>query len=264
MKKLLISFTALFLSLTVVGCKGESKTKKNFNTAVEKVKKENASLDKSISKAQKLAQSKKLALDESLRATLKTTIKETKASKYKIKDLPDKDAQIKKETTKMNNYDYKGIKNKLDTAYNNLDTSMKKYKLVDQPKESYVIECLKKVNGIIDVQAVTEENNPNEQLHKAGGHTSQVYFSSNLIDQGSIEGNTVIDKGTDCGGSIEVYKTVEDANKRNDYLSAFDGGILSSGSHTVYGTILIRTSNELTATQQKQLETDVLNVLTGI
>ena len=259
MKKLLISFTALFLSLTVVGCKGESKAEKNFNTAVEKVKKENASLDKSINKAQKLTKSKKQALDESLRATLKTTIKETKASKYKIKDLPDKDNQIKKETTKMNNYDYKGIKNKLDTAYNNLDTSMKKYKLVYQPKESYVIECLKKVNGIMDAQAVTEENDPNGQLNKAGGYTSQVYFSSNLIDQGSIEGNTVIDKGTDCGGSIEVYKTVEDANKRNNYLSAFDGG-----SHNVYGTILIRTSNELTATQQKQLETDVLNALTVI
>ena len=263
MKKLLISFTALFLSLSVVGC-GESKAEKNFNTAVEKVKKENASLDKDINKAQKLVKSRKQALDESLRATLKTTIKETKDSKYKIKDKPDKDKEIKQETNKMNKYDYQGIKNKLETAYNNLDISMKKYKLVDQPQESYVIECLKKVNGIMDIEAVTEQNDPNKQLNKAGGYTSQVYFSSNLIDQNSIEGNTVIDKGTDCGGSIEVYKTSEDAHKRNDYLSAFDGGILSSGSHTVYGTVVIRTSNALTATQQKQLESDILNALTAL
>ena len=38
----------------------------------------------------------------------------------------------------------------------------------------------------------------------------------------------------------------------NDYLAAFDGGIFASGSHTVVGTVLVRTSNELTASQQKK------------
>ncbi|RGC24774.1 hypothetical protein DWX41_21200, partial [Hungatella hathewayi] len=43
------------------------------------------------------------------------------------------------------------------------------------------------------------------------------------------------------------------AEKRNTYLSAFDGaGMLNPGSHTVLGTIVIRTSDKLTATQQNE------------
>lgn len=54
-------------------------------------------------------------------------------------------------------------------------------------------------------------------------HTAQVSFLSNLVNQGEIEGNTIIDKGTDCGGSIEVYATPEDAQNRETYLSGFVG-----------------------------------------
>ena len=73
----------------------------------------------------------------------------------------------------------------------------------------------------------------------------------------------MIDKGTDAGGSIEVYKTKSEATERNEYLAAFDGGILSSGSHTVIGTLVVRTSNELTASQQKSLEADIIAALTN-
>ena len=63
----------------------------------------------------------------------------------------------------------------------------------------------------------------------------------------------IVDKGTQGGGCIEVYANVEDAEKRNTYLSAFDGaGMLNPGSHTVLGTIVIRTSDKLTATQQDE------------
>ncbi len=61
-----------------------------------------------------------------------------------------------------------------------------------------------------------------------------------------------------------MYSTVEDANKRNDYLASFDGGILSSGSHTVVGTVLVRTSDELTASQQDQLEAAIIESLTRL
>ena len=264
MRKLMSSLIVLFMCVGVTGCHKESKVEKNFNTAVEKVKKENKELDKEVKKANKLVKSKDKSLDESLKPTLKTVISETKKSKYKIIEMPDKESKIKEETKKMNDYDFKEVKGKLQGAYNNLDRSMKQYKLVNHPTEKYVIECLHKVPHVKDIAAVTEQNDPNEQLNKAGGYTAQVYFSSDLIDQSSIDGNSVIDKGTDCGGSIEVYKTVQDANKRNDYLSAFDGGIFASGSHAVYGTVLIRTSNQLTASQQKQLETDILNALTTI
>jgi len=74
----------------------------------------------------------------------------------------------------------------------------------------------------------------------------------------------LIDKGTDAGGEIEVYANEEDAIKRNDYLAAFDGGILSSRSHRVVGTVVIRISDELTASQQKALEEKVLNALSAL
>ena len=133
---------------------------------------------------------------------------------------------------------------------------------MDAPSESYVIECLKRVENIVDVSAVTEDNDPNGNLNKAGGYTAQVYFSSNLINQDDVYGTSLIEKGTDAGGSIEVYSAVEDAEKRNKYLTSFDGGIFASGSHTVIGTVIVRTSDELTASQQKAMEQDIIAALT--
>ena len=74
----------------------------------------------------------------------------------------------------------------------------------------------------------------------------------------------LIDKGTDAGGAIEVYSTVEDAEKRRDYLATYDGTIFANGTHTVIGTVLVRTSNELTASQQKELEQKVIEALTKL
>lgn len=80
----------------------------------------------------------------------------------------------------------------------------------------------------------------------------------------AVYGNSVIEQGTEGGGGIEVYATAEDAEKRREYLEIFDGGLFVSGSHTVIGTVLIRTSNELTATQQKEMETKIIEALTYV
>ena len=126
-----------------------------------------------------------------------------------------------------------------------------------------IIKCLQKVPCIIEIKAVTEDNDPIGQLNKPGGYTALVYFSYELVDQEEVYGDDLIDKGTDAGGCIEVYTTEKDANKRNEYLAAFDGGVLTSGSHTVVGTIVVRTSDELTATQQKLLESNIIAALQG-
>lgn len=132
---------------------------------------------------------------------------------------------------------------------------------LDNPSEDYVVDCLEKVPNIMEIECVTEDNDPNGNLNKAGGYTACVYFSVDLIDQSEVDGTTVIDKGTDCGGCIEVYANEEDAVKRNDYLAYFDGGILASGSHKVVGTCVVRTSDLLTATQQKLLENNIIFAL---
>lgn len=89
------------------------------------------------------------------------------------------------------------------------------------------------------------------------------------VDQGDIYvsgeySDVLIDKGTDAGGAIEVYENVEDAEKRRDYLATYDGTIYANGTHTVIGTVLVRTSNKLTATQQKELEQKVIDALTRL
>lgn len=123
----------------------------------------------------------------------------------------------------------------------------------NNPKEEDVLKIIASVDTVTNYAAVTEEHDPNNLLHKQGGYTSMVYFESSLVDQRFFDTTDVIDKGTVCGGSIEVYADEQTAKKRDDYLSTFDGTIFASGSHEVVGTIVIRISNELNATQQKEL-----------
>ena len=120
------------------------------------------------------------------------------------------------------------------------------------------------IDEIKYVKAVTEDNDPNGQLNKPGGYTATVYFESSNVDQNEVYGTDLIEKGTDAGGAIEVYATEEDAHKRNDYLATFDGTVLASGSHRVVGTVVIRTSDELTASKQKALEAKIISALAAL
>ena len=71
----------------------------------------------------------------------------------------------------------------------------------------------------------------NGHMNKAGGYTAAVFFSHEKVDQSKLYGDTLVERGTNAGGQIEVYSSVEDAEKRNDYLSTFDGSFQDSGSH---------------------------------
>lgn len=72
----------------------------------------------------------------------------------------------------------------------------------------------------------------------------------------------------ECLGSMDLSSltkmaTVADAEKRERYLASFDGGAMSSGSHTVVGTMLVRTSSKLSASDQKKLEEEIIAALTA-
>lgn len=138
-----------------------------------------------------------------------------------------------------------------------------KERLVINPSEEYVIECLANVPGILEIEAVTEDTDPMKNLNKPGWYTAYVYFSYQLVNQEDVYGDDLLDKGTDAGGGVEVYQTKSDANKRNEYLAMFDGGVLSPGSHKVIGTCVVRTSDELTVSQQKVLENNIIYALKG-
>lgn len=74
-----------------------------------------------------------------------------------------------------------------------------------------------------------------------------------------------VEAGCDGGAVIEAFKTSKEAKKREEYLAGFDGnGMFDSGSHKVIGTLLIRTSRNLTASEQKKLEKGIIDVITQL
>lgn len=235
---------------------------KEYNDAVIVVNEKNAELDKSIVKLQELIDSGEKPLDDTIIETSKEVLKNAGVSKVIIGEMPKKTNDIISKTEDLRKpIDYTDILQKLSDTYIAFDTSIKQYKQFIVPTEEFVIQRLQTIDEIKDVRAVTEDNDPNGNLNKAGGYTATVYFESSNVNQSNVYGKDLIDKGTDAGGAIEVYANEEDAIKRNDYLASFDGGILASGSHKVVGTVLIRTSNELTASNQKALEEKIINAL---
>ncbi len=235
-----------------------------YNVARTAAEEKNMELNNAISAAEALILEKKPAMDETLVPVLETAISEAKAAKQPIPEMPETENEIIAVNDALNGIDYSGVLLNLSEKQSALEYSIKQYALVDAPAEAYIIECLKKVPSVVGISAVTEENDPNKLLNKAGGYTALVYFSSDWINQDEIMGGSIIEKGTACGGSIEVYSTVEDANSRNDYLAIYDGGLFDPGSHVVVGTVLVRTSRELTASQQKEMEANIIAVLTEV
>lgn len=226
-----------------------------FNVAAEQVNIANDELDNTISSAQAVLNSGEPAYDEAVINAITVAISEAEQEKRIIPALPDKTSDIKTATEKLVlPLDYTSAISNINEKKDALENSIKQMTQITNPSEEFVILRLQNIDNISACQAVTEEHDPNGNLNKQGGYTAAVYFSSPLINQDEVYGNDIIDKGTDCGGCIEVYPTAIDAENRNTYLSSFDGaGILNSGSHTILGTIIIRTSSKLTATQQNEL-----------
>lgn len=254
------------MSISLTGCGDPEKkeAKEAFNSEVDTI---NSLLDDRATEVKNAKESLELK-DKALDDTVKPALKDAcdKASKeIKIPEMPSEtdEINVKIKTLKSIENDLNEQIDDVKNMESELDKSRKQYKLLVNPSEKLIVDRLKKVKNIDKVAAVTEDNDPNGNLNKPGGYTAQVYFSSPLVQDDIFTGD-VIEDGTDGGGSVEVYKTVSDANKRNDYLGGFDGGFLSSGSHAVYGTIVIRTSDKLTASQQKKMEKDILTELTKL
>lgn len=234
-----------------------------FNAAVKEVEAKNTELTSAMNDAQKILDKKETVYDNTTKEAFITALSDAKAAQRKIPDLPKKTVDINTETKKLSEpLDYSSVINDISekqTAYQNSVLQMKQ---ITNPNEDFITQRLKGIPNISGYQAVTEDHDPNGNLNKQGGYTSTVYFSTPLIDQSSVYGNDIVDKGTECGGAIEVYASEEAAEKRDSYLASFDGaGMLNSGSHKVLGTIVIRTSTKLTATQQNEFTDNITNKL---
>ena len=266
---------SIILSLIVLLCFGigyyllvispHQKAVKSFNEVTTKIQKENRSLEETINASKKLLSSKDKPLDENLTVELKNEVSTAEKKKQvipKIKKTSDINKQVKSLKKPINySTEIKNLKDK-NQKYS---TSVKQLKQITNPSNTFVESRLKEIDTISDVQSATEDNDPNQGLNKQGSCTAAVYFADNEVTN-PVAGADLVAKGTDAGGCVEVYKTAEDAKKRNDYLSAFDGlpTVINPGSHYVYGTVVIRVAASLTASQQNTLTQKIYEKLTQL
>lgn len=240
-----------------------------FSSAVDDLNERNAELDSAIEGLQDLMGSGAEPLDETTLEAASTAIGEAQGSRQEAPEMPADTGEINSMVSEIQGMgDYTEQLQSIATARDNLQNSIDQLEQLTNPSEQFVIERLTGLPNITGVEAATEQNDPNGNLHKDGGYTSAVFFSSDLVDQSRVymdENYTGIPSvGTDGGGCVEVYATVEDAEERNAYLSAFDGSILRPGSHMVLGTCVVRTSDLLQASQQDAIEQSIVDSLTRL
>ncbi len=136
-------------------------------------------------------------------------------------------------------------------------------KQITAPTGDFVMERLSTIENITGTQAVTQELDPDGLLGKEGGFSACVYFTVSYINPDEVVGDSIVAKGTDAGGAVEVYPTVQDAEARCEYLAGFNGTVLYSGSYAIVGTTVIRTSYKLTNEQQMELTNAITLALTS-
>lgn len=124
------------------------------------------------------------------------------------------------------------------------------------PPETYIEGILNRIQGVLEIEAATEITDEN---HLLGDECSSVvFFTYEKVDQTSFAEDEITPtaKGTDGGGCIEVFLNFDAAKARMSTLKMTK--LLAGGSYR-YGTVVIRTSRKLSFSEQKELETLILN-----
>lgn len=137
-------------------------------------------------------------------------------------------------------------------------------KQITAPMEEWVTEKLGFIKEISGTQTVTVEHNPDGLLGKEGGYIACIYFTTPAAIPGEVPGDSIVEKGTDAGGAVEIYATLEDAEARVEYLAGFDGSVLYSGSYGIVGTMVIRTSYKLSNENQIKMTNLITTELTKL
>lgn len=185
-----------------------------------------------------------------------------------IKDIDNK-ARLKDEITyeQISTCTEKMVLDVISIITDNTSELAEKYIIASQitnPNKDWVISRLSDVKSITGKQAVTETNDPNGLLGKDNGYTNCIYFGVEYINSAEVKGANIVDKGTDAGGAIEVYSTLEAALNRCEYLSQFDNTLLYSGSYVIVGTMVVRTSYKLTNQQQIDVTNEIITAFTDL
>lgn len=270
---------------------------KTYNEEAEKVNAANADFEEQIKSAQSVVDSGDDPYKKKTKDDLSEALKQAKSAEVDPPETFDEMSgiseneelhsssvdDIKAETQKLENDisnvtkesekvkgiyltvpDYSAQIDKLEKARVNLEDSYRIQKQIINPKEKFVLKRISRVKPFVNFAPVTEKNDPNGHLGKKGGYTSTIYISCKWLSTRSLSGNKLIDEGTDAGGAVETYRNAEDAKRRDDYLGAFDGSVLSSGYHKVLGSMVLRISDDLPFSKQKKLVKMMIKELTKL
>lgn len=236
-----------------------------FQKAAEVANTNNTNLENAINEAQNVLDGENNPLDKNTITNLQSALNSANEVKVSVPEMPkDYSAALEEATKLTETANYPTQMTNVEQAKLALEKSNKQMVQVTNPTGEFIILRLGEISGISGIQAVTEDNDPNGHLNKQSGYTSATYFLNSLVKQ-SVSGADAVAKGTKAGGCIEVYENAESAVKREAYLASFDGtGFLDTGSHVVCGTVVVRTSRFLTASQQKELTAQIIEKLTDI
>lgn len=236
-----------------------------WQSAVDKVNAENAKLDKALDKADRLVKSKAGTLDPQTKKDARQVVKDAKKERRAVGEKPKGTDELKMRAKELAEpLDYSAAIKRLEDAVTSVDNGIRQLKQVTDPSQDFIVSRLRTVPGVTGIESVTEGHDPNGFLNRQGGYTASIYFSYEGIDLAQFDGDNLVDKGTESGGNIEVYRTKDDAAKREAYHAAFDGTVLSSGSHTRVGTIVIRVSDQLPAAQQQAVQQQIVDAFTRL
>ena len=267
----------------------------SYNEVVEEIAEENQTLDEAIDAAQEALNQGETPFDEETETALDSAISDARsaeveepetlelleelivdeeASRSELKELTeqaeaDLESALELDVPEIPEVpDYTEAISVLESALQAYEDSITSMQQVTAPTDEFVIERLQTIDTILEIEAVTEDHDLNGQLNKQGGYIGCIFFSDSQVDWSELyieEGEeSVLDVGTKGGGAVEIYSSVDDAETRDEYLATFDGTILANGSHYVVGTLVIRTSKELTATQQTELTDAITAALTEV
>ena len=150
-----------------------------------------------------------------------------------------------------------------------LEFSIKQMKQVTCPSESFVLERITNIRdqaGMTDVIALTEDNDPENYIGKAGWYTAKIIFRHKDVEHYGLESGllTLSEVGNPAGGCVEVYRTEEDAQRRADELKSQEGTARSPGARVICGTMVIRVSDDLKTSYQQELLTLITNEMLRI
>ncbi len=154
--------------------------------------------------------------------------------------------------------DYTEEKANLEEKLVAAEYSVASLQQVTDPKEEFVLSRIHEIDTVVFTAPATSEQDPFGKLNKVNGYLVCVFFQDGRVKEYATVSSEseLLSIGKEAGGCVEVYRTKEQAEKREADLKQSAG----QEEYRMLGTCIIRPSTYLSAEQQKDLEDTIKDV----